>query len=110
MTKFHTPYSRRTPGPWQRTPAGGTVHPFQISSAVGNRSIVANCTALGFRTTEANAHLIAAAPELLETLRDVEANLTGQDYFPERVADSLRRIKAAIAKAEGEAPDEGRGR
>jgi hypothetical protein len=49
----------------------------------------------------ANARLIAAAPELLETLRDVEANLTGQDHFPERVADSLRRVKDAIAKAEG---------
>lgn len=47
----------------------------------------------------ANACLIAAAPDLLEALRDVEANLTGRDNFPERVADSLRRIAEVITKA-----------
>jgi len=49
----------------------------------------------------ANAVLIAAAPEMLEALRDIEANLTGRDCFPERVADSLQRAQNAIALATG---------
>lgn len=34
-------------------------------------------------------------------LLEIEANLTGRDCFPERVADSLRRAKEAIAEAKG---------
>lgn len=37
---------------------------------------------------------------LAECLRNVEANLTGRDCFAERIADSLRRIKIALANLE----------
>ena len=41
-----------------------------------------------------------AAPEILEALQNIEANLTGNDCPAERVADSLVRTRTAIAKAE----------
>jgi hypothetical protein len=60
---------------------------------------------------QANAQLIAAAPELLEALRDVlrfeydsgDGNQYGRCYrqIPKDAAD---RIRAAIAKAEGTQP------
>ncbi len=49
-------------------------------------------------STGANKNLIAAAPDLLEALENIEANLTGTDCMPERIADSLRRAKNALAK------------
>lgn len=47
----------------------------------------------------ANAKLITTAPELLEALENIEVNLTGRDCFPDRIADSLRCAREAIAKA-----------
>lgn len=47
----------------------------------------------------ANARLIRSAPELLSTLQAIEANLTGRDYFHERISDSLRLCREAIARA-----------
>lgn len=52
--------------------------------------------------SEANARLIAAAPDMLQALENIEANLTGRDCFPNRVEQSLRAAKSAIAKARGE--------
>lgn len=59
--------------------------------------------------TEANARLIAAAPDLLEIVRDLLNAHNGavnvsDDPFPEdlhRSAEWIARIHAAIAKAEG---------
>ena len=52
---------------------------------------------------EANARLIAAAPELLEALQACEMRLThlAQDSHP--VIEELKQARAAIAKATGEA-------
>jgi hypothetical protein len=55
---------------------------------------------------EANARLIAAAPELLEALVRCEgliAMFPGADK-PDLVREILRRARAAIAKAEGRSP------
>lgn len=38
--------------------------------------------------------------DLLDVCKNIEANLSGSDCFPERVKDSLRRARAAIKKAE----------
>ena len=48
-----------------------------------------------------NGHLIAAAPEMLEALKEAEAELVS--VFKSVAAGSLvlRQIRAAIAKAEG---------
>ena len=90
--------SKHTPGPWAYENYRGTVHVF-IDNEGGTPSI---CKLVG-NDKDANARLIAAAPDLLEAL----------EYYVEKVADlsrygvmietSLReKAEAAIAKAKGE--------
>jgi hypothetical protein len=51
---------------------------------------------------EANASLVAAAPELLEALREVVASWDGtRDVIGPTIKAKLARADAAIAKAEG---------
>jgi hypothetical protein len=57
------------------------------------------CEIRGCGDMEANAHLIAAAPELLEALVFVEERLTRSGY-PD--GPNLQTLRAAIAKATGE--------
>jgi hypothetical protein len=87
-----------TPGPW-------TVHQFdggdegQSVMPVNGEQAVAG----PFYGTEAqtNARLIAAAPEMLEALRDAALDLT--DYTDEpRIAEIVTAMRAAIAKATNE--------
>ena len=56
--------------------------------------------------TEANAWLIAAAPELLEALEDAEFLLRKFAAYPGPMQDSAKRssedARAAITKAKGE--------
>ena len=87
---------KHTPGPWSADEcrSGFAVYAYKSGEAVvqteddeGRYGTIAN---------EANARLIAAAPELLDALRLVLAHdgaLTGADWTA---------IRAAIAKAEGE--------
>jgi hypothetical protein len=51
---------------------------------------------------EANAYLIAAAPELLQALRDLLNVIAADDLVPESVS-YMKQARAAIAKAEGQA-------
>ncbi len=61
-------------------------------------NVVANNTR---RPAEANARLFAAAPDLLEALKDLKnAILTPQHLF-ENLAASLNKAHVAISKAEG---------
>jgi hypothetical protein len=48
--------------------------------------------------TNANARLIAAAPDLLEAADDALADLEGYEF----AAETIRKLRAAIAKATGE--------
>lgn len=87
---------KHTPGPWsaEKCRSGFAVYAYKSGEAVvqteddeGRYGTIAN---------EANARMIAAAPELLDALRLVLAHdgaLTGADWTA---------IRAAIAKAEGE--------
>lgn len=105
--------ANHTPGPWQYHLGRGANPRFHIQTAGGYQ--IASTPELSPHSQatienearEANAAFIVLAcnchDELVETLKDVEANLTGRDCFPERVADSLRRIKEALAKARGSA-------
>lgn len=45
---------------------------------------------------EQHSLLILNAPRMLEELENIQANLTGRDYRPERIADSLRRATEII--------------
>lgn len=90
-----------TPGPWASIIADGyTVRHPQIYSDAGP---VANATWLGdgrLDELNANARLIAAAPELLEALRGLRDAFLGTSV--EVQADAMRAARAAIAKAGGE--------
>jgi hypothetical protein len=91
--------SKHTPGPWTISKAGDVV------SADGRR-VAEPVWAL--KTTqaegEANAHLIASAPELLEALKRLEGaccgNLNEDDAWKAWI-DARNAARAAIAKAEG---------
>jgi hypothetical protein len=110
--------SKHTPGPWFTTPQYGNY-------AVYSRGLVGDDTGDGWEPCiceldsdepvnhEANARLIAAAPELLEALRDLELGANTVDYcylnMPGNFAEALLSLRAyaktareAIAKATGE--------
>jgi len=96
-----------TPGPWIVQPVKGSFQvPFHILSEDGRP--VAYCDGQQLRPdrtsvgeARANAHLIAAAPELLGELKYlVEEFEEAVDWVPAYVA-MADRAKAAIAKAEG---------
>ena len=79
--------AKHTPGPW---------------SALKSRTLINIKGPNGAQVTQvsaknaADAHLIAAAPDLLETLAWVRANYAGGS-----TVEINARIDAAIAKAEG---------
>lgn len=96
--------SKHTPGPW--TFKGRTVRGPHPRDPEGRTRIVAN--AIWGRGTyvgeaEANARLIAAAPEVLEALEELFYLIDGA-HDGERVFTfkMQRKAKAAIAKAKGE--------
>lgn len=94
---------RHTPGPWKfekRSGMAGRSHPFNISAnfysatAVDGRDQVAEIVSPR-EHAEANARLIAAAPELLQALKDLLRNPAVQGTHV------AARIETLIAKAEG---------
>lgn len=88
-----------TPGPWEKTSESG-----EIASREG----VYIARAIGTVTEEgkANAHLIAAAPDLYEALEWAEDELAS--YAPDpscrsKITDDiLVRVRTALDKARGE--------
>lgn len=96
------PDEQHTPGPWEYWPAGN-YHGFAIApkgtlptlASVERCGLNLNVQAHNFPgSTEANARLIAAAPELLEALKGVVR-------VADRATDEFDAARAAIAKAEG---------
>ena len=87
-----TTKTTHTPGPWQFQIVAGvpTVHKAlePIATTFGN-SVV----------REANAHLIAAAPDLLAALKDLLS--LAEEYLRPPFPWSADAARAAIAKAEG---------
>ena len=100
--------SKHTPGPWRvqpytwqrgnvsvfapkfgRAPYGACVAHTPCSDGVG-----------GADGALANAHLIAAAPELLEALKEIVDAADGAGW--EQLDPSFKKARAAIAKAIGE--------
>lgn len=80
-----------TPGPW--TVKSTFVGPLAVCT---DERTIAEVGHESFVTAEANAHLIAASPELLEALKEANNELVLRRDSPLRA-----RIDAAIAKAEG---------
>lgn len=97
--------SAHTPGPWKLDGVMAMDSPLWIVSIPGEQARIE--IADYSSESEANARLIAAAPDLLEALEDMvfladgamaAANRDGAEYRPD---EELRDAKAAIAKARG---------
>jgi hypothetical protein len=95
--------AKHTPGPW--VVRGADTYRWQIEHGdVKTATVVARVTTPpkgGTDASDANAHLIAAAPDMLEALEDaVEAATWDRDV---EIPSSLRdQMIAAIKKARGE--------
>ena len=105
-----------TPGPWHVGPKKATYQvvgdvaerlielglPTEIEMAsVGHRGGQAAAIPMD-ESSMANAHLISAAPELLEACERVIDSIEGGATTPE---ESITYVRAAIAKARGERRD-----
>ena len=92
-----------TPGPWHKRNVteiwGG---PDKHIASTKNRSMDKG---LIHHEIAANARLIGAAPELLEALKEIDfiAKMAPADELPELDCVVLAHVRAAIAKATGEA-------
>ena len=95
--------NKHTPGPW-------TLHELDSTRILGKDGAVANAYAPSHLVTEAdaNARLIAAAPELLEALGALGVIGSGycfcsHDRDPDKAdhQPECRDARAALAKAEG---------
>jgi hypothetical protein len=86
-----------TPGPWI----------FSNNGHGGSAVMASNHRILGYNLEDANARLIAAAPDLLAAAKGlVEAyhnSIHGRATFSQatKLADAIDAARAAIAKAEG---------
>jgi hypothetical protein len=93
--------SEHTPGPWRFSQDGD--EPYWHVDLPGPCGVRHGCGNAMVYTTEADARLIAAAPELLDALKEVA---DGCKYRLRKGDDNgdrhtLRLCRAAIAKAEG---------
>ena len=93
--------AKHTPGPWLTHKEGFSS--IYIESRIGGGMLqeVASCgpTGEGSDQQEANARLIAAAPELLEALAEIVSAADGEGW--NQLDPSLSKARAAIAKATG---------
>ena len=99
--------TKRTPGPWHTGGHGNTIIYAADGWAVADVKVYHN-RHNGYEETQANARLIAAAPELLEAcVAMIEWDEREKDHsvdFHARMAlcdAAFQKARAAIAKAEG---------
>jgi len=101
--------SKFTPGPWEYLCETGYAGDYPYSKAhrvkIGKETLTIGCHGYdweGGKEIEANAHLVAAAPELLEACKDALAfveELDRRGIAQEWSGEGA--LKAAIEKAEG---------
>ena len=92
-----------TPGPWAKIATGDSL---SIAAKAGETSwkdvaIVAMPTGTTKAEKQANARLIAAAPELLAALENL-CNLITDEDMPNEIRDAESIARAVIAKARRE--------
>lgn len=101
--------TKHTPGPWAVYQSRGNSRLRVMSDAVPYDVATMN-HAGGEEAEAANAALIAAAPELLESLRGLvatlesardEKQLTAPRFVQCQLREEVKRASAAISKAEG---------
>lgn len=105
--------TQHTPGPWRYDPVDGHIYATSEASPLPAPARVCDPHAddIDIDEREANARLIAAAPDLLAALRDIyraarsrDATMGDQiDLFEARreLRESCERARAAIAAATG---------
>lgn len=94
-----------TPGDWQMTQGslGGT-DVSCVEAESGVRMVVASVGGWNAEEVRANAHLIAAAPELLAACKLALRFSRGDSLSPQELVDFVDMLPAAIAKASPQAP------
>jgi hypothetical protein len=97
--------AKHTPGPWHVKQLMSYVDQFEIrgprdSGVMVARTIEWGSAAEGDDPSEANARLIAAAPELLEALQEMVDEINSGDE-PGHGSPWHDKARAAIAKATG---------
>lgn len=101
--------TEHTPGPWRTENRGGS-YPISVVASEGGK-LVAPFS--GGKTDEetANAHLIAAAPDLKEALEELLSEIgimdsiakgAGNPHMFDGLAPELSKAHDALAKASGE--------
>lgn len=91
--------SGHTPGPWEVLRSGG-----QMAVTTGKHRAAVAFVPPHHLDAEANAHLIAAAPDLLVALKDCLAHMSGGEKscgHPFECVCVGKNAAAAIARAEG---------
>lgn len=101
-------HSKHTPGPWTAEITDNPSQTFLIRGNLSHRSHMATeeivAKVYQAESTEANATLIAAAPELLNFLVEIGLTLQhGNSIIPSRDPVVLAKIKALLTKATGSA-------
>lgn len=104
---MNTKKAKHTPGPWAADDLedGGV---FVFEKGGGNLTI-ADLNAdrsFGFEQIQANARLIAAAPELLAALETISESVNSKNHSTKNIYDTFAAIadtaRAAIAAAKGD--------
>ena len=96
--------TKHTPGPWFERDGDDYVY------GANNRAVALPLADLGnFKELYANAHLISAAPDLLDALEicvnfgRAYADATDDKWLRQAVLNDVAKAEAAIAKAKGAA-------
>jgi hypothetical protein len=101
--------TKHTKGPWVRR--GADTYRWQIETVgdVRKATVIARITTPskgGPDASDANAHLIAAAPDMLEALEAISPmlprSMTTATHGDPVWTDAIRKVDAAIKKARGE--------
>lgn len=91
-----------TPGPWRYCPQNGSPTTGMHMIAGSKPGYLAEVRDCGSGIVQANARLIAAAPELLEALETL-ADEEWRDDDDNILIDARTKARSAIAKARGKA-------
>ena len=103
--------SKHTPGPWNYTMYKDSGWDFKLTADHGETEIVSGCGCCDspWVSSEADARLIAAAPDLLEAIEAAIASgmipgesITGGPGAKTQQGKAAAMLRAAIAKAKGE--------
>lgn len=92
-----------TPGPWATNPVNAQVDAFDTGAPVAVCRLLWPTKKRSEAETEANARLIASAPEMLMALRELVASCEDQDLgnIPEFSRRALNEARIVIAQALG---------